>query len=437
MDKHKKILIIFLAIVFAVNIAYSFYFKIPPAVDARAYENIAWNIVQGNGYRESLDVPLNNDNAIIRVGPGYEFFIAGIYSVFGRHYEVVWVIQALLVVLSALMIFLITREIFKTQWSFGAGIAAAALIGLSPDIITLQGMLMTETLGVFSVILAVYVFFRYINYGQRLWLAGLAGICLGLAVLVRTPAAFLFFPMAAYLLFHKKWKDFLIMGFMVFLVLLPWTIRNYNIFHAFIPTNEATGFNLLAGNHSGATGEQDPYPALEQYVQELGYVGANNRATKEALNFVAGSPLEFIKLTAYRASIYFSFARPTGFWFHLNGLSKALTLVFSSIYSVFLFVLGFWGIWKIKDLIDKKNAKLLLWMLIMMPLAVVGIIVETRYRFLIYPFLAIFAGYGFQELINKRLRLGPALYIAGILFLNAGFDILRNLGRIMERIKGL
>src|SRR3989338_5569494 len=92
------ILAIVLAGAFLVSLLYSFYFRIAPAADARAYDNIAWNIVLGNGYRETLDTSLQNDNAIIRVGPGYEMFLAAIYSVFGRNYEAVWIIQALLMV---------------------------------------------------------------------------------------------------------------------------------------------------------------------------------------------------------------------------------------------------------------------------------------------------------------------------------------------------
>ena len=44
MSKQYKILLILLVLVFGVNIIYSFYFKITPAIDARAYDNIAWNM---------------------------------------------------------------------------------------------------------------------------------------------------------------------------------------------------------------------------------------------------------------------------------------------------------------------------------------------------------------------------------------------------------
>ena len=36
--------------------SHSFYFKIKPAVDARAYDRIAMNIIGGNGYVEDATV---------------------------------------------------------------------------------------------------------------------------------------------------------------------------------------------------------------------------------------------------------------------------------------------------------------------------------------------------------------------------------------------
>ena len=86
---------------------------------------------------------------------------------------------------------------------------------------------------------------------------------------------------------------------------------------------------------------------------------------------------------------------------------------------------------------EKTLAKIFLAMLIMMPLAVVGIIVETRYRMLVYPFLAVFAGYGLSVFWQKKLEWQPALIITFLLGANTFFDVSRNLGRIFERIQDL
>jgi len=467
MDKKNKIIITIVLAAFILSLAYSFYFKIDPAVDAAAYDRIAWNLVLGNGYKERAELSYEKDLAILRVGPGYEFFLALIYFVFGHYLWVIWIIHALLSAISTYLVFLLSKEIFKESQSFFIGAAAASFMAFSPDLITINGMLMTETLGVFLIILSVYLFFKYMNSEDKpVYFVVLTALAFGAAVLVRTPIALLFLPFAGYFIFHpvrktvndvfkiddfkgdqtkglsngihKNWRHFLFFSFALVLIFLPWTLRNYRTYRSFIPTNLAFGYDLLAGNHSGATGELEPYYLNEQFMGQ-GRIEGNKLALKEALLFIFANPLEFLKITFYRISIYFSFTRPTGFWFHLEGASRALTLALSALYSVLLFVFGFLGIYRIKELplADKKRAKFFLWALLAMPLAVIWIIVETRYRFLVYPFFAVFAGYGFIALMDKKINIKVFAVIFGILFLNAAFDAWRNSARIMEKIAEL
>jgi len=222
-------------------------------------------------------------------------------------------------------------------------------------------------------------------------------------------------------------------------IFAPWTLRNWIVYRTFIPTNAASGFNMLVGNHPGASGEQEPYAPLPEYVEKYGYIEANRRANQEAVSFILGNPVEFIKLVFYRASIYFSFGRPTGFWFHLHGFSKIATLILSALYSAILFIAGSWGVYRLWDLKggEYQRALILLAMLIMMPLALISIVVETRYRFLSYPFFAIFAGLALADLWYRRLAFKPMAIVASILLANTAFDILRNLSRIIERVRGL
>ncbi|KKS14599.1 MAG: Glycosyl transferase, group 1 family protein [Parcubacteria group bacterium GW2011_GWB1_41_6] len=55
----KKLFFLIIVLSFIIPLAYSFYFRIHPSVDARAYDNIAYNLASGRGYRESLDIPLD------------------------------------------------------------------------------------------------------------------------------------------------------------------------------------------------------------------------------------------------------------------------------------------------------------------------------------------------------------------------------------------
>ncbi|MBI5045986.1 MAG: glycosyltransferase family 39 protein, partial [Candidatus Niyogibacteria bacterium] len=318
-----KILAGIILAAFILSLGYSFYFRITPAVDAAAYDRIAWNLVQGNGYKERAELSYEKDLAIMRVGPGYELFLAAIYFLFGRHYEAAWIINALLHALSALLVFLIAKEIFKEAGGFFIGAVASAFIAFSPDLITMSGMLMTETLGVFLITLSIYLFWRYVNgVAKSAGLLFFTALVFGFAVMVRTPAALLFLPFAYYFIRENNWKHFLIFTVILILLFMPWIVRNYYVYRAFIPTNLAFGYDLLAGNHPGATGELEPYAVNDEFMSH-GRIEGNKMALKAALGFILANPAEFSRITLDRISIYFSFARPTGFWFHLHGFAKA------------------------------------------------------------------------------------------------------------------
>ena len=66
---------------------------------------------------------------------------------------------------------------------------------------------------------------------------------------------------------------------------------------------------------------------------------------------------------------------------------------------------------------------------------IVFLIVETRYRYPVYPFFALFAGYYAAYLLRYGTFFErPLLLSFGVLSLNAIFDALRNLDRILERL---
>src|SRR3990167_4640969 len=91
----QKMILMVVGASFLLSLSYSFYYRVPLYVDARAYDEIAQNIAKGIGYRESPDLAIEQDHSIMRVGPGYEFFLASVYKIFGHHIEIIWILQAL------------------------------------------------------------------------------------------------------------------------------------------------------------------------------------------------------------------------------------------------------------------------------------------------------------------------------------------------------
>src|SRR3989338_8964042 len=143
--KEKSLLLLIVFLAFTISLSHSFYFKITPSVDARAYDRIAFNLINGKGYVENPDIPFENDFSIARVGPGYEIFLAGVYYIFGRHWGIIWILQAIFHAFSALAVFLISKKIFGGVQRPIIGLSSAALVAFSPDLIVSSSMLLTET----------------------------------------------------------------------------------------------------------------------------------------------------------------------------------------------------------------------------------------------------------------------------------------------------
>jgi len=160
--KQNKILILILLVSFGLSFFYSFHFRIKPQVDAQAYDSIGFNIAQGYGYRQTVGSDFTQDTSITRVGPLYEYFLAGIYKIFGHHYEPVWIVQAVMHALSTWFVYLTALLIFSNFASKRRiGLWAAAILGFYPDLIEISAMVLTETLYIFLFCLILYLFFLF------------------------------------------------------------------------------------------------------------------------------------------------------------------------------------------------------------------------------------------------------------------------------------
>lgn len=432
-NRNKSLLII-LSVSFGLSIFYSFYYQIKPQVDARAYDVIAQNIVSGIGYRENLMVEADYDYAIHRVGPLYEYFLAGIYKFFGHSYPAVWILQALLHTVSAYLIYLICLlAFFGSENKKKIGLWAAAIFGFYPDLIEISAMLMTETLYLFFTCLIVYLFLFYIkNNTFKLFL--LLSFVLGLAILVRPPLLFCLPIIFFYLYKKREWGRWIIMIFMLILVFLPWTVRNYMVYEEIMPFGTAGALNFWIGNHSGANGEQEAGKEISDFISINSATDIEKESMKQFVGFVINYPGEFAKLTFLRINKYFSVLRPMGFWFYTSGWRQILFVFSSAIFSFMVFVLGFGGMFRSLKLKDQYMNYLLAFT-ITTPLLLFITVVETRYRFQIYPFLAIFSAYYISLFkLDKKIWFKNLLVSSAVILLNGIVDGLLNFNSFIEKI---
>lgn len=222
--------------------------------DAIVYSQLAVNVLEQHVYSHEAQAPYAP--SLIRL-PGYPLFLAGVYKVFGHgNKTAVRVVQAVVDTLTCALIALVAF-----QWAgdperrHRAALIAFALAAVCPFTAIYVATLLTEVPTDFlavAMVLTVTFAFKTADRGDRrkavLWWAA-SGLIVGLAVLFRPDsglfAAAVGLALMCPRLLQRRWKEMFVCG-AVFslafcLVLVPWTIRNYRVFHMFQPLAPAHG----------------------------------------------------------------------------------------------------------------------------------------------------------------------------------------------------
>src|ERR1051326_8200059 len=229
--------------------------------DAIVYSQLAVNLLEHHGYSHDPQQPYAP--SLIRL-PGYPLFLAGVYHLFGHgNKTAVRVAQAVMDTLTCVLIALIAF-----QWAVDPGrkhraaLIAFALAAVCPFTAIYVATLLTEVPTDFlavAMVLTVTFAFKTADKGDRrkavLWWAA-SGLIVGLAVLFRPDSGLFAAAIGVTLVLSLLWqrranpftqrvKQLFVLG-AVFslafcLVLVPWTIRNYRVFHLFQPLSPTHG----------------------------------------------------------------------------------------------------------------------------------------------------------------------------------------------------
>lgn len=420
---HRSLPVLLVALVFGITFLYAAVHQIHPVVDAKAYDRIALNILNGHGFRENLSADLVYDPVIVRAGPGYELLLASLYFLFGHSYLAVWVLQAALHAATAYLLFVISTRLFGDAGR-SAGLVALGLFGFHPDLIEIAAMLMTETTYLFFVALILLLFIMCMQEtgkagNRRLILPVLLGTLMSFGVLFR-PQLLLWVPVfLIFFLSKRSYYASILFLAGVFLAIVPWTLRNYEIYRIFIPTTLIGEYNLWVGNRTDARGGQiaeGENPAIA-FAETHGYAGFQSAARGHFSAFVQEQPEQFVRLTALRTVRLASLIRPMGFWFYQSGTSQAAFVLSSLVAIATLFIAGFSGLL----VYTKEHRKEFIYFGTLLFLSIAPLVVtvvESRYRFPMYPFLALFAGYyavSYRKTDTDTRRLRYAVLFFGII----------------------
>ncbi len=205
-------------------------------------------------------------------------------------------------------------------------------------------------------------------------------------------------------------KQKLSLGFLPFLVLAPWLIRNFVVFHHFIFVRDNLGLELAVSNNycapfsftanelSGCFEINHPNKGLDQAeaVRLLGEYAYNQMRLHEAVEWIRANPGRFAELTRLR-SIAFWFPSPTG---HPLGDSRLPSGVLAVWFMTLLSIPGFALMWKKSY---SAAGILALWLLLFPPIYYI-IQFDLRYRFPILWVTLLLAGFLISEFVKGGLH---------------------------------
>jgi 4-amino-4-deoxy-L-arabinose transferase-like glycosyltransferase len=200
-----------------------------PINDAADYHGLATRLAAGQGYVNEVGRPT------AWRPPGYPFFLAGVYAVFGVSLKAATITQAVVGALTTVLLVIFGTTIAGRREALVGGILAA----IYPGFFWLPRVLLSENLSLFLVLAALVAGAKLMRTG-RLWWAVPCGLLIGLSALVRGANLLLAFAfLIGLLLFALKhrwqWQRSVILMVLICsaicVVLLPWTARNYQLFH--------------------------------------------------------------------------------------------------------------------------------------------------------------------------------------------------------------
>lgn len=217
--------------------------------DAEDYLSFAYNLATGVGFAHALheDQPYSQpvEYSAWRA-PLYPMFLSIFFHVSRNQ----WFLQSVQVALAALSLYFLLR-LGLILFGETASLVTGLVFALYPPLIAYGMELCSE--GLFFLILVLVLFGFYQSKEElsppRIFVLG---VLTGLAALCR-PNGLMLAPALVVALWLKSsnWKKVayrvLVLGFAVAITVLPWTYRNYRLFHKFVLISTNGGANLWFG----------------------------------------------------------------------------------------------------------------------------------------------------------------------------------------------
>ena len=415
----RWIVLIIIYIGFALRIAVALYSS-SDAMGANLrgdllHHQVAHNLTLGHGFVLEVGVPYSFNP------PGYSFFLACSYILFGQHWFAVAFSQAAISMLSAGLVYLTAKKLFNRK----AGMFAAALSSFYPYTVYHSSRVMDTTLFTFILLVAICFFVHVWQNGDwKIWL--LLGILLGLGCLVRTTMLAVFISIAVWLIIVLGWKRgavaLTICSLGVMSVVLPWTFRNFVAKGELIFISSKGMANTYMGNNKLTMEYIDQGISLDKLWQDerfkrppkgLSSVDERQWFLSQVVDFFNKNTNDHYRLLSRKLIFFWSpninpsieYSGGSNVWSEESGALFGFSFTYirdiaytvSYVILVVLSVLGF-----ANSISARREAWLVLLILLVYTLVNVLVWTSTRLRIPLDSLLSIFAGFGLLRALYWR-----------------------------------
>ena len=283
--------------------------------------NIAHALVTGHGFGSPFHV---DTGPTAWMTPIYPLLLSGIFSLFGEYTFAAFIAAALLNIIATALACIPIYLTGKKIGGIGIGAGAAWLWAVFPNAFQIPTESMWDA-SIAALLAATILWVTLELAGSRdlgvgAWIA--YGLFWGLTLMTTASLASLL-PLLlvwlAYRRYQRKgswWQKPLLAIAVAGLCCVPWTIRNYKVFHAFIPLRSILGLQLWVGNNPDAQdlwlGTQHPIHdagELAKYI-DLGEIAYMRQKRDAAIEYMNAHPAREAHLISHRFLAFWSGGTP-------------------------------------------------------------------------------------------------------------------------------
>jgi hypothetical protein len=283
--------------------------------------NIAHSLASGQGFGSPFRV---DTGPTAWMTPLFPLLLAGIFRLFGAYTFHAWAATVLVNItcctLACIPIYYTGKRIDR----IGLAAGAAWLWAIFPNAILIPVESMWDAS--ISALLAAAILWATLELAEshshrlRNWCA--YGLLWGVALMFNATIAGLFPFLAGWLVYRarqekREWLTNLAAAVaIIILCCVPWTIRNYRVFHQFVPLRSVLGLQLWLGNNDQTQdifrGDLHPIynaPERAKYIS-MGEIAYMQQKKEEAVAYMLSHPAREAHLITYRAISIWSGGTP-------------------------------------------------------------------------------------------------------------------------------